>query len=186
MCQGFHTVKFTQLDSDRVGSSRIDPDLIGVAQASSLRIEVGLTRIGPDFLWTGFTLAHLASYCCNSVGCFSQHTATKHVEFLYLGSFRKNMFPHRELSNPKCSVSNWKTRFPGFDRVHHLGSFCKTRSNDVPFRAIRAIRGWFPGCRLWPPASTDCTDYTDSVGAAPTSLASVFCFSASFHCGPKI
>ena len=90
-----------------VGFSRIEPDLVGY------------------FREVGFTLAHLASFCFVSTSCFSQRPVTTCFVILDLGSFRKNMVSHRDISNPKCSFFCGKTIFPGFDRDHHLGSFCQ-------------------------------------------------------------
>ena len=92
------------LRPDRVGSGRIWPNIGG--KSDSLWI-----------IWLRF--------CFVSTSAFSQRHATTCFMILYLGSFRKNTFSHRDLSNPKCSFSRRKTIFSGFDRVHHLGSFCK-------------------------------------------------------------
>jgi len=96
-------------------------------------------------------LDHLGSFYFLSVGRFSQHTAITPLDFLYLGSFRKKLFSHRDFSYSKRSFSYEKTMFSSFDRVHHLASFCTfaVAPAQLVFPSVffpSSFSSWLPLC----------------------------------------
>ena len=114
-----------------VGTGRIWSDSAGFDRIFCFESEP------PWLIWLRFALSTYRT--------FSQYPVTTYFVFLYLGSFRKKTFSHRHLSNSKCSFSYGKTMFYGFDRVHHLGSFCTL--------AILAGPTSFPGLKQPPTRS---------------------------------